>query len=240
MTNFAQIPDAPDYLRLLKGGVQYRMARLWHRAHQTQSLPPSMVALTWREARQWGFDNWNTACGALEQGHNTKDAGTRYEKRVPIWYCHTGEQFRDERDAHEVDGGPKHRGWYCDEDGLEKCIGIVGRLPHGLFIAGYRLTDSGERVYFGNVCHSEDEAAIFADSEAWRYAENQREHGQRYSAVKELRGEIAAGEEGIKRLWALRNHPDLGPDARFELSVEVAVLRSLKNSLANNSEGIEE
>lgn len=239
MTNIAQKTNAPDYLQLLKGGVQFRMLRLRDRAQQTASLPPSMRAATWREARKWGFHNWQAAYATLSQGYNTENAGTKWEKRTPVWYCHTGEQFRDERDAHECDGGPRHTGWFCNDDQSNKCVGIIGRLHHGLFIIGYRLTDSGERVYFNSVCHSEDEAARSADMLAQAYAEEERDYNERFLAAAELRQSITDKLEDIGPAFALRNHARHGEKQRALVYALAAEVRTMQERLTEEFADIE-
>src|SRR5215208_2474779 len=158
-----EFQSTPDYLRLCKGGTYFRMLRLRDRALQTSSdvhlrtLAPSLQKQTWREARSWGFHNWEKAHGTLDQGKQ-KDGS-------PIWYTHTGEYFRNELDAHDIVRSLP-RGWFTDTDCSETAIGIVAALPHGRFLAGYRWTSNGERVYFPEVFTDAEDAASAADTYA--------------------------------------------------------------------------
>jgi hypothetical protein len=124
----------------------------------------------WKDARHWTWRNWHAAHAALSQG----GAGE--------WYCHTGEQFRGECDAHELVRSLP-RGWFTDVDCTDTAIGIVGRLPHGRFIVGYRWTSNDERVYYPDVYDDADEAARAADSHAERFAESAREDDELFQTM---------------------------------------------------------
>lgn len=142
---------------------------------------------SWRDIR--GTTHKSVAaycCAGLNQGFNGKGF-----TRVPVWYGHGGAQFRDERFAHECEDGPDHTGWYTQADGATSrdgsglARGIVGRLPHGRFIAGYWWGDNGERVYFADVYDDEREAARMADEHARVFAEDAREDNERFEAMRE-------------------------------------------------------
>ena len=108
----------------------------------------------------------------LSQGKDS--AGTRYE--CPVWYTHGGEYFRDEKDCHEVIVTMRVRGWHTGpcEGSRDVAIGIVARLPHGRFLAGYRWTANDERVYFPGLFDDECDAARMANEHARVFAERNR------------------------------------------------------------------
>jgi hypothetical protein len=151
-----------------------------------------MSLATWRDARQWTFGNWRAAFGELAQGFN----GEGYARKA-IWYAHTGEQFRNERDANDIDGARGYAGWFTDAYGDEKAIGIVGMLTHGRYVAGYRWTSNDERVYFDEVFSDEVDAAKYADQCAESFAEKERDYSEQWQAARALED---ATEDALTRL----------------------------------------
>jgi hypothetical protein len=141
--------------QLRKGGTPARMAIL------------RMMAGDWRRARNWTMKNYAAAyCSGINQG---------FDGESPIWYSHSGAQFRNERDACDV-VRLQHTGWFTDRYQDETAVGIIASLPHGRFIAGYRWTSNDERVYFDDVFTNEDDAARIADEHARVFAENCRDN----------------------------------------------------------------
>lgn len=70
-----------------------------------------------------------------------------------------------------------HTGWYTDEDGdSEKMRGIVVRLPHGKFLAGWSMGEGMSSSVEGDIYNDETEAAYAADSIAENAAEREREY----------------------------------------------------------------
>lgn len=236
--------DAPLYLQLNKGGAYFRLFALRSIvARSTEgNRPPSHAIADWRAARRYGFDNWAASHGALDQGSNTQTVwrgGKSVEVKTPIWYCHTGEQFRNEQDAHEV-WRMDHTGWHADPDGRVLYVGIVGQLTHGRYIAGYRISDSGERVYFGTAFDDDESAARYADSEAERLAEREYAHQERYHAAQELRESIVEKGRDVDMAFKLR-HTD-GYDSACDyraLDEMIADLRADKMHLVDSYSDIE-
>lgn len=188
----------------------------------------------WRAVRDWTFCNGAGAYGELSQGFNDSDCGPLAPKR-PVWYTHTGPKFRNERFADECDGGPDHTGWFTSDDQHAKMRGIVGRLSHGRFIAGYHSSDNDERVYFGDVYDDEREAARAADSEAERIAEDEREYNERWRAARDLADECDTLQNDVRELFPMRHHAR----ARRELAAAVESLRSKRAELKNDYSDIE-
>lgn len=173
----------------------------------------------WRAARQYGFGNWAAAYCALDQGKNGE---------TPIWYCHTGPAFRGERFADECENGPDHTGWFSDVDQSEKVRGIVARLSHGRFIAGYHWSSNGERVYFPAVYTDETEAARAADSHAESYADDAREDSEKFEQARELEEKIARMEKSLRPRIYARNRSFTD---RAEVRDDIRELRDMRARL---------
>jgi hypothetical protein len=160
----------------------------------------------WRRVREYGFHNWASAFADFSQGFN----GANELNRVPVWFAHTGEQFRDERFADECDEAPRYvkdnRGWFSDNDQNATMRGIVARLTHGRFIAGYHWSENGERVYFQDVFDSEYDACKAADSHAESIAESEREYNAHWQAARDLENENESTLQRLRECLALRNN----------------------------------
>lgn len=233
--------STPQYLMLKAGGVRARMSILANAAASTTApganMPPSLILADWRAARERTF-NESASMADLWQGFNTDDAGNK----TPVWISHAGPQFRNESDASEVDCvRMNHRGWFCDQDQSERCIAIVACLSHGRWLAGYRLTDSGERVYFGKVFDDVTDAAAHADGEAEEYAEKAYEHDVRWCEAGELKEEIADTLRAIRLHFGARNRPDYGYDRTYitDAIAEVREMREMRAKLARDYSDIE-
>lgn len=164
--------------------------------HQTRypRCPDSAKPRTWKDIRSYKHGSWQAAFCTLSPGKN----GNR-----GVWYSHDGPEFRNERDAHDV-VSLRHSGWFTDTDQRETAIGIVASLTRGRFIAGYRWTSNGERVYFPDVFDDESDAARMADEHARVFADEAREDSERFDAMQDA--EIAAGDalEALRDTWDLR------------------------------------
>ena len=179
---------------------------------------------SWRDIRGATYKNVGAYCGTLSQGFNGTDM-----YKTPIWYAHTGEQFRDERFCDDVER-IEHTGWFTDTDGSEKARGIVARITHGRFIAGYHWSSNDERVYFPEVYDDETEAARAADSHAESFAESAREDSERFDAMQDAERETEEKEREFKLAYMARHvsaeHTELAREALYEL-------RSARDVLAN-------
>ena len=179
---------------------------------------------SWRDIRGTTHKGVNAYCGALSQGFDGTD-----NYKTPLWYAHTGEQFRNERFCDDV-ARIDHAGWYTDTEGREKARGIVGRLPHNRYIVGYHWSSNGERVYFPEVYDDETEAARAADSHAESFAESAREDSERFDAMQDAENETEEKERGFKLAFMARHvspdHTELAREALEEL-------RSARDALAS-------
>lgn len=193
---------------------------------------------SWRDIR--GTTHKSVAaycCAGLNQGFNGKDF-----TRVPVWYGHAGPQFRDERFAHECEGGPNHTGWhtladgatYRDGTGLAR--GIVGRLPHGRYITGYWWGDNGERVYFADVFDDEREAARMADEHARVFAEDARDDNERFEAKCDAEDAEESARVAARLAVMARN---ISPDRRDIARQLLTELREARATLREACEAYE-
>lgn len=175
--------------------------------------PEHVKPKTWRDVRTSTLAKWEESCCTLAQGFNGK---------TPVWYCHTGPQFRNERFADSI-ANLGHNGWYTNEDGETYrdgsglARGIVAGLTHGRFIAGYHWGDNGERVYFLEVFTDETDAAQMADEHARVFAENEQEYNAKYNAMQDAEREIEEKEQEFKLAFMARHvsadHAELAREA---------------------------
>jgi hypothetical protein len=214
------------YLNLnARGGALARLTILRgiaaHSNAPDVNLPPSKRFADWRAAREFGF---NTRTLDLCEGYNVEYIGNT-EKRRPIWSTFAGPRFRNEEKIHDVrELNIRHSGWYADADCSATVCGIVARLPHDRWMAGYYSSENGERVYLARVFDTLEEAAQEADDEARRIAEDEKEYSERYQAAHDLDDEIAQRETDVRELFPMRHHAR----ARRELAAAVDTLRTLR------------
>ena len=200
-----------EYLNL-KIGAARRLAYLRTSAQRHNEKFPSGNAATWRTVRYATL----THPGDLAHGMNGG---------APIWYAHTGSAFRREVYARECGAG-----WYTDVDCTMKARGIVVRLPHEKFLAGYEWDDNGERVYFPEIFGSETEAARRADGHAESFADDCLEHDAKYHEAQKLQTEAEDMAHQLAEKIAIRNNPRF-PDAREEARELLTELRELRQRL---------
>ena len=205
-----------EYLNL-KIGAPRRLACLRTSAQRHNEKFPSGSAATWRTVRYATLKH----AGDLAQGMNGG---------APIWYAYTGAAFPRETYADECCQGIRHEGWFTDADCAMKARGIVVRLPHEKFIAGYEWDDNGERVYFPEIFDSETDAAHQADGHAESFADDCREHDAKYHEAQNLQTETEDMAHQLAEKLALRNNPRF-PDAREEARELLTELRDLRQRL---------
>lgn len=200
---------APVRLSLMKSAFETH-------AQDYPHCPESARPKSWRDVRGTTHANLRAYTADLDQGFNDEGYG-----KVPVWYCHTGPQFRDEKFVHECEEfHGNHTGWYTNNDGTEYkdgselARGIVGRLTHGRLIAGYWWGDNGERVYFPEVYSDMADAVKAADEHARVFAESAQEDSAKQYAIFELEEkcteaetEIAETKARLREALALRHNP---------------------------------
>lgn len=212
-----------DFFNLnIKAPVRLERMRRAFATHATRypNCPEGHKPKSWRDIRGTTHDKVHIYCGDLSQGMNNGE---------PIWYTHTGPAFRGEQYADEV--APRavdHTGWFCDTYQGRKSRGIIGRLPHGRLIAGYEISDSGERVYFPEIFDNEVDAALTADEYAESVAEKSREEAERFDMAQSLQEDKEDALKRLRECLALRNKPcfsELRDEARY-LVEQVRKLRA--------------
>lgn len=103
------------------------------------------------------------------------------EVRDQCWITFADHYFRHECDANEILSSrytprdARVAGWYADSYHDARIIGIVASLPHGRYLAGYRHTGTGARVYLADIYDTRLEAALMADEHARVAAEHELE-----------------------------------------------------------------
>ena len=148
---------------------------------------------SWRKVRGWGLHNWQSAFCTFSAG----GAGQ--------WVTHQGPMFRREKWVDELyPRNHRHTGWFADADAGETARGFIVALPHGRFIPGYEWSSNGERVYSGDVCTDEVQAARAADYLAERFAESACEDSERFNAMIDAETESENAIQEFCTLWPAR------------------------------------
>ena len=210
--------SAPIYLRIESTNAKSRLTYLRNRAANTSGH-------TWRDARAWNLKNWRTAyCAGLNQGFNGADGS-----KIPVWYSHKGPNFRSEKFADEV-SRIDHTGWFTNTDQSEKARGIVARLTHGRFIAGYHCDSNDERTYFPEIFDDEEDAARAADSHAESFAEMAREDSEKYDAARDLENTIDDSLQRLRECLVLR-HRECMAYVRDEIAELIETIKDARHSL---------
>lgn len=219
--------DYPRYLNL-NITARGRLAALKAAAdklnagHNARKASGNPEPYTWRDVRYSGFHNAATNCITLSRG---------MDGDKPVYYTHCGQQFPREIFVDEFrddNGRPliEHTGWFANVDWSNKIRGIIVRLPHGRYLAGYFQSDNGERVYYPEIYDSEREAVYAAD----RLAETEREYSERWNAARELENEISDAETRLRECLALRNNPCF-TRLRIEAAYLIERIREIRESL---------
>jgi hypothetical protein len=216
--------DTIKAYRLNPGGSPARLALLRRMATESQNNRNESTRLApndWKGARRYTLNGYHSAYATLNQGGNDK---------TPVWYSHNGPEFRGERRVIKI--RPRlPLGYYTDIDCDETAIGIVSRLTHGRFIAGYLWTLNGERVYFPEVFTDEDDAARAANSHAETFAESAREDSERFNAMQDAEQEAEDKLTELQKRIALRHKPQFGG---FEAVRDaISELRQARETLAD-------
>lgn len=190
----------PTVYPSLNIGASRRLAIFKREAEKPRPYLPK--PFTWRDVR---FAKLNSRNG-LHGGYNEDSRGNR----DAIWYCHDSAHLpgRWVKDCHDIEGfNSRHTGWYTDIDCNDLAIGIVIALPHGRFLAGYRLTDNGEYVIYGDIYDNESDAAYAADGHAERIADREREHDARFMEMQEAEYHVEGVISDVRDAIAHRNEP---------------------------------
>lgn len=200
----------PNYLNL-RAGAKMRLYRLKQEAARINAMPhrKDSPPLTWRDVRYSGFHNAAANCATLSRGMN----GVR-----PVYYAHSKDgEFPREQFVDEIDNYFNHKGWYTDIEPQETARGIVVKLPHEQYLAGYHWSENDERVYFPEIYNCLGSAIRRADSEAEDFAGICRDDSQKHHEAMALESKLESSLERLRECLALRNHScfsDLREEAR--------------------------
>lgn len=223
----------PEYLNL-KIRVTGRMAALKAAADKLNANPyrakPDMI-YTWRDVRYSGFHNAAENCITLSHGFETDESG----RKTPIYYTHCGQQFPRECYADEIMGNHgrpliDHGGWFTDTDHRYTARGVVVRLPHGRYMAGYEWSDNGERVYYPEIYDCEREAMYAADGYAEIFAERAREHDEKCEVAATIQETIETDIVRLRECLALRNNPCFAKLRREAVNI-IERIREMRETL---------
>lgn len=164
------------------------------------------------------------------------DAGKNDNKPIFYWFG----DLLPYSWADDCEGGPRHTGWYtnndgaCYKDGSGKCRGVVIQLPpcpgfaDGRYLAGYWWGDNGEFVAWPELFKDETEAARKADSHAENYAESAREDNARFEAMREAEDEVTHICARLRKYLPARN---VTVTLREEVRSMIEELRDARNTL---------
>jgi hypothetical protein len=203
---------------------------------------PRRLAILRRDFDQWFIKNPHAPRDRVKSWRDVRFANLRSTVSLgqgtndgkPIWYTQAGQFFRHEQWCDEV-VSIDHTGWYADKHFDEKVRGIVAKLSHYRWLAGYWMSVNDERVYFPTIYDTPEDAARAADEEARVVAESEREYSERYYEARNLEDEIEQLEDRIRELIILRNHL---PYARVELPEKIEQLREKREKLATDYKGV--
>lgn len=96
----------------------------------------------------------------------------------------------------KVDGARiKHTGWFCDEFRDSKIRGLVVRLPHSRFLAGWSMGEGMCGEVDGALYTDEVAAAYAADSMAEDVAEREREYQEEQEELRRQEEENQGSDE---------------------------------------------
>lgn len=208
------------------------------RLEYLRSLARHHASGDWRAARTTGYDDlWMSTLCAGSQGEGNR--------RVKIWTSvDGGPYFKRQCFADECESAPRdvrmHKGWYTDgADMSATARGVVARLPHGRFLAGYYWSENGEYVYAADVYEEEREAILAADSMAQRFGEEESDYQTRWREAENLRDKIKDQLKRLRECLVLR-HEKCMQYTREEIHEIVQSIRKNRDVLATEYKQFEE
>lgn len=210
--------------QLKAGGTPARLAILRMIAADSVNNANPHTRLTvgdWKAARRYTMGTYAAAYTSRPfAGSNKND---------PVYYVF-GEYFREEQCSHDILDHLAHTGWFTDCEGRDKAVGIVARLPHARFIAGYTWTANDERVWFPKVFTDETDAARMADAHAESFANSCREDDERFQAMQLAEFDVEEKTTAVQESIALRHIAKFG--GRDRVRNQIKKLREAREELA--------
>jgi hypothetical protein len=107
-----------------------------------------------------------------------------------------------------------HTGWFLDSNQDEKARGVVVRLPHGRFLAGYAAEYRGICEVSAQVFSTAEDAARDADEQARIYAEEEFEYSEVWQEGAILRDVIEEKKNDVFELFSARHNKRVRSDIR--------------------------
>lgn len=214
-------------------GAPRRLAILKREFEQAHAKNPHHRSQSWRDMR---YARFNSCDGAgLSQGFS----GANERTRVPVWYSQGGQFFNREWFCDETPDGARidHKGWFCDEDCSDKTRGIVVKLSHGRYLAGYWASLPAVRVYFGDIHDTARDASLMADEHARVIGESEREYRQCWNEARGIESDIEDGLTRLRECLALRNNKCF-QSLRDEARDLMNAIRENREKLANDYAGV--
>lgn len=163
----------------------------------------------------------------------------QFEKGGTDFYTH---EKVDSEFAHKIIR-LNHTGWFTDCECAALAKGVVVTLtampgfPDGRFLAGYYWGNNGETVLYPEMYADIDEAAHAADSHAESFAENAREHDEKWCAARDIEDKIEEKEKRLIECLALRNKKCMSY-IRAEISSICTNLRDMRQTLKTDYAGV--
>lgn len=128
------------------------------------------------------------------------------------------------------DTAKQKNGWYGDSEYQENLhIGVVARLPHSRFIAGYYVDNSETYVWFDEVWSNRRDAAYCADEHARVAAEIEDEYQQKCNEAMRLDSLIEK---------KLADVLDIAEEMRFLAQLECPYARNKRPKLRSEASDI--
>ena len=100
----------------------------------------------------------------------------------------------------------RHTGWFLDSNQDEQARGVVVRLPHGRFLAGFE-DGRGSWRCAGQLFDTPEDAAHDADEQARTYAEEEFEYNEAWQEGAILKDVIEEKTRDVLGLFYARYHP---------------------------------
>jgi hypothetical protein len=107
----------------------------------------------------------------------------------------------------------RHTGWFLDSNQDEKARGVVVRLPHGRFLAGFE-DGRGSWRCAGQLFDTPEDAAHDADEQARIYAEEEFEYSEVWQEGAILSDVIEKKKNDVVELFSARHNKRVRSDIR--------------------------
>ena len=150
---------------------------------------------------------------------------------IGFYLDNVGQPFARWTWADKTEARINHTGWFTSDFCDEKIRGIVARLPHGRYLAGWAIGVNMLASVENTLFTSEAEAAYFADSMAEQQAQAEWEYQARFQEAQELQHAIEAKKTRVAECYTLRNKKGFA-HLRGEASQACEVIRNMRAKLA--------